>query len=383
MVSRGDLKLLLPRQLRLLPADLAAVVGLTLCAVVAVFVPWVNETPLRIIVGLPFVLFLPGYAFIAALFPEAGESPVSVDEDDSAIDRSGGSDIEDGEIETTSAIMDSDDRSGIDGIERVALAFGTSIAIVPLLGLGLNFTPWGIRLTPIMITVAGFTLGATAVAARRRWTLPVDERFSVPYQEWIESGRNELLEPETRLDGALNVLLVASVWLAVGSVAYAVAVPPQGEQFSEFYLLTEDEDGELVADGYPTDFVRGESASVVVGIGNNEYEQTNYTIVIELQDVEAVNGTNVSEGEPLNSTNETQVVDRERLGMLSTTVNHNETWQESHELRPTLTGENLRVQYLLYRGTPPAEPTRENAYRSLHLWVDVFETESEREAAQA
>jgi uncharacterized membrane protein len=184
------------------------------------------------------------------------------------------------------------------------------------------------------------------------------------------------------MDGALNVLLVASVLLAVSSVAYAVAVPPQGEQFSEFYLLTEDEDGELVADGYPTDFVRGESASVVIGIGNNEYEQTNYTVVVELQEVAAVNGTNVSEGQPLNSTNETQVVDRERLGMVSATVGHNETWQQSHELTPRLTGENLRVQYLLYRGEPPAKPTRENAYRSLHLWVDVFAAESELETAQ-
>lgn len=382
MVSRGDLWLLLPRQLRLLPADLAAVVAVTLCTLLAVFVPWLNETPLRIVVGLPFVLFLPGYAFIAALFPEAGESPVDADapKDEADPDPS--------EAETVDADdaaggpVGSDDRSGIDGIERVALAFGTSIAIVPLLGLGLNFTPWGIRLTPIMVTVAGFTLAATAVAARRRWALPVDERFSVPYQEWIESGRSELLEPETRMDGVLNVLLVASVLLAVGSVAYAVAVPPQGEQFSEFYLLTEDEDGELVADGYPTDFVRGESASVVAGIGNNEYERTNYTVVIELQEVEAVNGTNVSEGEPLNSTNETPVVDRQRLGKLSATLEHNETWQQSHELTPTMTGENLRVQYLLYRGDPPVEPTRENAYRSLHLWVDVFETEADREAAQ-
>jgi uncharacterized membrane protein len=377
MTSRGDFRLLLPRQLRLLPADLAAVVVLTLLTAATVFVPWVNETPLRIVFGLPFVLFLPGYAFIAALFPEAGESPV--DEEDAIGHSADG--IVDVEAETNES-EDNSDRSGIDGIERVALAFGTSIAIVPLLGLVLNFTPWGIRLTPIMVTVAGFTLGATAVAARRRWALPVEERFSVPYREWIDSGRSELLEPETRMDGALNVLLVASVLLAVSSVAYAVAVPPQGEQFSEFYLLTEDEDGELVADGYPTDFVRGESASVVIGIGNNEYEQTNYTVVVELQEVAAVNGTNVSEGQPLNSTNETQVVDRERLGMVSATVGHNETWQQSHELTPRLTGENLRVQYLLYRGEPPAKPTRENAYRSLHLWVDVFAAESELETAQ-
>jgi uncharacterized membrane protein len=378
MTSRGDFRLLLPRQLRLLPADLAAVVVLTLLTAATVFVPWVNETPLRIVFGLPFVLFLPGYAFIAALFPEAGESPV--DEEDAIGHSADG--IVDVEAETNES-EDNSDRSGIDGIERVALAFGTSIAIVPLLGLVLNFTPWGIRLTPIMVTVAGFTLGATAVAARRRWALPVDERFSVPYREWIDSGRSELFEPETRLDGALNVLLVVSVLLAVSSVAYAVAVPPQGEQFSEFYLLTENEDGELVADGYPSTFVRGESASVVVGIGNNEYESTNYTVVVELQRVEAVDGGNLTANGTANATTELRVVDRERLGELSAQLEHNETWQDTHELQPTMTGQNLRVQYLLYRGEPPAEPTRDNAYRSLHLWVDVFETESERAAAQA
>jgi len=67
-----------------------------------------------------------------------------------------------------------------------------------------------------------------------------------------------------------------------------VDVQPQKEQFSEFYLLTEDRDGGLIADRYPTDFVRRKSASVVVGIGN-EYEQTKYTIV-ELQEVKGVEG---------------------------------------------------------------------------------------------
>jgi uncharacterized membrane protein len=379
MTSRGDFRLLLPRQLRLLPADLAAVVVLTLLTAATVFVPWVNETPLRIVFGLPFVLFLPGYAFIAALFPESGESPV--DEEDAIGNSADG--IVDVEAETDES-EDNGDRSGIDGIERVALAFGTSIAIVPLLGLVLNFTPWGIRLTPIMVTVAGFTLGATAVAARRRRALPVDERFSVPYQSWIESGRSELLEPETRMDGALNILLVASVLLAVGSVAYAVAVPPQGEQFSEFYLLTEDDDGELVADGYPTEFVRGESVPVIIGIGNQEYESTDYSVVVELQEVESINASNeTADSRPLNNSTEIRVVDREPLGQLSASLEHNETWQQRHELRPTMTGENLRVQYLLYRGDPPAEPTQENAYRSLHLWVDVFENDAAREAAQS
>jgi hypothetical protein len=36
-----------------------------------------------------------------------------------------------------------------------------------------------------------------------------------------------------------------------------------------------------------------------------------------------------------------------------------------------MTGERLRLTYLLYRGAPPQTPTTDNAYRELHLWVNV------------
>jgi uncharacterized membrane protein len=38
---------------------------------------------------------------------------------------------------------------------------------------------------------------------------------------------------------------------------------------------------------------------------------------------------------------------------------------------PTLTGQRLRLAYLLYRGSPPPDPTVENAYREVHLWINV------------
>ena len=366
--DRIDLRLLLPEQLRRLPADLAAVVVLTLLTIGAVSLPGIRETSIRILLGLPFVLFLPGYAFIAALFPEAGDSPERPSE---ATESIGNATQPPASDDPPTGDGDDAQRSGIDGIERVALAFGTSIAIVPLIGLVLNFTPWGIRLAPIVISVSGFTLIASGVAARRRWALPAEERFVVPYQEWITTGRTEIFEPESQVDAALNVLLVLSVLLAVGSVGYAVAVPPQGEQFTEFYLLTEDDDGELVADNYPTTFVQGESQSVIVGIGNNEYEPTNYTVVVQLQEVETVTRTNVTAANESTVGNETRVLNREQVDRFSAQVAHNETRQQRRPVTPTITGENLRLQYLLYTDEVPAEPTAENAYRSLHLWVAV------------
>nr|WP_245683217.1 DUF1616 domain-containing protein [Halovenus aranensis] len=348
----SELWLLVPAQLRQLPADLAAVLILVVATCLSVLVPVLNETPLRAPLGLAFVLFLPGYAFIAALFPESGMPPTATE--------SGDDDERDTAEEMTGSTT-GDDR-GIDGIERVALSFGLSIAIVPLIGLILNFTPWGIRLIPVLLSVAGFTLIATAIATLRRRSLPADERFRVPYRQWLAAGQEELFDPETRLDGALNVLLVASILLAVGAVGYAVVVPPAGEQFTELYLLTEDDENELVAAEYPTEFVRGEAQPVVVGVGNHENEQLSYTVVVQLQSVET-------------SGNETIVRERTELDRLSSPpIVDNETWQTTHNIVPTRTGERLRVQYLLYTEPPPAEPTRENAHRSVHLWINVTES---------
>ncbi|GCF12111.1 hypothetical protein Harman_00460 [Haloarcula mannanilytica] len=328
-------KLLLPRQLRYLPADLAGVIGVVLLTNLAALLPILSETPVRIVVGLVFVLFIPGYAFIAALFPEDGSGPTA-----------------DGEADTNS------EADGIDGIERVALSFGLSIALVPLVGLVLNFTPWGIRLLPILVSLSGLTLVLTAVAAVRRWALPPEEQFHVPYRTWLSAGREELFSPASRTDAALNVLLVLSILLAAASVGYAVTVPKDGERFSEFYLLTETDDGELVADNYRTEFQQGESGSLIVGIGNQEHERTEYTVIAELQRVERVG-------------NETRVQERTELRRFQPTLGHNETWHGQHEVTPGMTGEGLRLQYLLYRGAPPETVNQSTAYREVHLWVNV------------
>lgn len=330
------------RGIRTLPADLAVVVAVVILADVVTLAPVIRETPLRLVLGLPFVLFIPGYAFVAALFPEAGEGPVAdrgvvTEADGEPVDQTG-------------------DR-GIDGIERVALSFGLSIAVVPLIGLILNFTPWGIRLMPILASLSAFTLAAVVLAAARRQELPEEDRFTVPYREWAGAGQAELFEPDSRADAGLNVLLVLSILLATSSVGYAVLVPQQGESFSEFYLLTED-GTELEADDYPTEFTMGESRSLVVGVSNQEHEPTNYSVVVQLQQVRI-------EG------NSTTVRRDDQLRAFDLRLAHNETWHRSHTIEPTFAGNDLRLTYFLYRGTPPSNPTVENAYRELHLWVNV------------
>ena len=102
-----------------IPKDLIVIALWMLLAVLSIYVPVINETFIRVIFTVPVILFIPGYVLIAALFPE---------------------------------------KKSIDGIERFALSVGLSIAVVPLIGLVLNYTPFGIRLNPIVISLVIFTL---------------------------------------------------------------------------------------------------------------------------------------------------------------------------------------------------------------------------------
>lgn len=331
---------LLPPQLRSLPADLAAVLGITLLTDLVVLLPIVRDTSLRVVLGLPFILFLPGYAFVAALFPDRGPNRGSKRTEGPSSGRISG-------------------RRGIDYIERIALSFGLSIATVPLLGLGLNYTPWGIRVAPILLTVSLFTLVMAAIAVHRRNELPPEDRFRVPYNRWASSLRSDVFDPETRTDAAVNLLLVVSIVLAVASVGYALTVPDQGEAFTEFYLLTETEDGELVASGYPTEFAPGESKPVVIGIGNREHEPTAYTIVVKLERVRFGNNTT--------TVHESRELDRFRTPRIAS----NETWERRYTITPSLVGNRLRLVFLLYIDSAPQTATIENAYRETHLWINV------------
>ena len=109
--------------------DLIFIVAFVIVSVVIITVPPLNATPIRAVVGFPLVLFLPGYSLVSALFPRSDE---------------------------------------LDGIERIALSVGLSICIVVFIGLALNYTPWGIRLGPILLALSSFTLIMTGVSAVRR-----------------------------------------------------------------------------------------------------------------------------------------------------------------------------------------------------------------------
>ena len=101
----------------------------------------------RHVLGAIFVLWLPGYAFIKALFPQ--------------------------NLPFTHNLAHSlgTSEKNLDAIERTALSMGMSIALTPLVGLLLNYTPWGIRQTPIVLSLLALTtIFATAAIIREQQT---------------------------------------------------------------------------------------------------------------------------------------------------------------------------------------------------------------------
>ena len=85
--------------------------------------------PIRYLLGAVSVLFMPGYSIVEALYPRGDE---------------------------------------LAPLERLALSIGLSLAVVPLVGLILNYTPWGIRLIPIVISNTALTIALLTVAALRK-----------------------------------------------------------------------------------------------------------------------------------------------------------------------------------------------------------------------
>jgi uncharacterized membrane protein len=322
-------------------ADLVVVVVLALAATAATLLPFLADTPLRAVLGFAFVLFAPGYALVAALFPRratAGrgkESAPGGREDDSA----------------------ATGRDAPGGPARAALGVLSSVVLAAVLGGALSLTV-GLGPASAVITLAVATFLCAGVAARRRRALPPEERFVVPVRSWTAGTRAALTEPETRGDAALNVLLAVAVVVSVGGVAYATAVPGDRERFTDFYLLAEDADGDLVAAGYPTEFAAGEPRSQYVGLTNREGETVSYTVLVQIQRVTVTNDS-------------VRVREREELRRFTTEVADGEGWRRNHTVAPTITGDRLRLTYLLYRGAPPAEPTVENAYEHAYTWVNV------------
>jgi uncharacterized membrane protein len=210
--------------------DLIAIWLATIALLVAILLA--PNNPARIVLGLPFVLFFPGYVLIAALYPR---------------------------------------RSDLDGVERVALSLGLSLAVVPLIGLVLNYTPWGIRLTPILVSLALFITVCSVAAVRQRMRHSAAERFAGDIRPLLQAVKSLPWVSLALALGVIGVLLFAGFRFGV------LGGSRVGEPFTEFYVLGPS--GK--AEGYPRRLMVGEPGSVIVGVINHEGHTAHYRMEVQ------------------------------------------------------------------------------------------------------
>ena len=272
------------------PKELLLLNAVTVLLVLAIIL--LPSSALRFILGVPFLLFAPGYALIAALFPR---------------------------------------KKQIDTLERIAYSLGFSVATVALIGLALNYTPWGVRLYPVLISIAFFVLAMSAIAWYQWYRLPETERFQVTWRVTVP------WKAEKGIDRTLSITLFAVIVIALGAFLYGILTPGVGEKFTEFYILG----AEGKAADYPKELTVGKSDSVTVGLINREQTTARYKVMVTL------------DGEKIGETGEVP-------------LNHDEKWEQVVAFTPQKTGADLKLEFLLFR-----DGGAEVYQKPLHLWVTV------------
>lgn len=281
-----------------LSADLVAILLSTFVILILILLPSINHSVFRLVLGSLIVIFSPGYALTAALFPKKGE---------------------------------------LSSIERITLAFGLSIAIVPLLAFVLGYSV-GITLEPIVGVLTLFILTCSIAGILRRSTLALDARFTV---EWNGLHRVMQLFPKGQRprDRMMGALVVASLLFSTSVVAYAVITPNPGDRFTEFYILNSNG----TAGGYPKQFSLANRTPIIVGLVNHEGSAVTYDLVI------TQNGTQPS------------TLYSEQL-----TLNDSSQLEKTIYLKPVQAGNNVEFKFQLFKSGDHSAP-----YRETHLFANV------------
>jgi uncharacterized membrane protein len=185
----------------------------------------------RVLLGLVYVLLVPGYLLQCLLFPRGDH---------------------------------------LDALERFAFSLGLSIALIPPLAFILDYAEVGINLRSIAIsgTLYCGLVGLLAWYQRRR--VPPAQRFhwsleADPVGWW--ASQPPLVRMLYRALGALLAVIV------IAGVAILV-LPRPATLFTEFYMLGE----QGQADTFPIEITVGEEANVIIGITNREGRFIRYRV---------------------------------------------------------------------------------------------------------
>ncbi len=314
--------------------DLITVVILALLSVIFILIWPFNATPLRIIFALLLIFFIPGYAFISAMFPKRGE---------------------------------------IGLIERFTLSVGFSIAIMVFDGFAVSMTRWLFRPNSISISLFLLTVIFATIAYLARRRLHESEQYTFSLKAFIQSIKSDEddIDPEGymefedkqrfsvkkrakiaskrkketssaikvervphEIEKALIIALVGSIIIASGMLVYA-KLTQEKETFTALYIIGEG--GK--AENYPTNASLGSPITVTVGIENYELTDVNYILQMRL--------------------------DGNVLQEISVPIKDGEKWMDNLTYTPTQVRQGRsKLEFVIYK-----EKVEGNHYRSVHLYI--------------
>lgn len=309
-----------------LPVDII-LLGLYLVVSSPVLLLSTNTELLSRFIGLPLAVFVPGYTIISTLFPTSAKSQHRHRTSPGQISLS----------------------------ERFVFSLGASIAVLPPIGIVLSSL--GVPLTrgPVVSSLLVVSVVGLLTSGIRRHQFPLAEQFTFPVYRLPKRIQSIVLGSNSRLLHAANTLLIIAVVLAVAALFIGVLVPNSASTYTELAIMTENETGSYVMGDYDRALFN-ESRSLYVSISNKEERPVNYTVVVVSHTV--------------NESDEVVAGTGNEITRLHQTVQPGDRWYGEVDYTPETRDGNTRLMYLLYKESPPTEPTASSAYRYTYLWVN-------------
>jgi len=247
---------------------LKVLVGIILFTILLFLTAYVFVVPvLRVILGVSFLLFVPGFVLITALVPNRRSMSTTV---------------------------------------RITLSLVLSIVVNGADGLLLNYLPYGITLSSVVISLTVFVLVLSSIAIIRQLALSPDDRPSLDFHFQSSKPTPGLLNT------SLIIVMILVLAGALASGVYFSTAPKGGEAYTQFYLMQQGNGALYTLSGSTNNVV-----TFTVGITNNEGVPVNYGILAlvngaisrEIDSIELSNGEKWSDTLALtiNSAIQTQV----------------------------------------------------------------------------
>jgi uncharacterized membrane protein len=291
---------------------------------------------IRMILGVPFLLFIPGYLFLLCITPNHSKP------------------------------------SEIDFIHKIGMSIGLSIALVALNGIFLFYTPFGFHLESIVSSLIILVI-LLGIIALYRW------RKTRQQKQIIITFNTFSFKSKSRLDQFLLILLIFAVTLTITTAGFISLLPIKQETFTEFYILGES--GKTTS--YPKTLTIGENANVKLGLINHEHKTVDYTIEIWLVNQTITYNNSTQELDPIY--HEMWFLDKLMITLPHFTSDKDILWQPQWEYLYTFnynqTGQ-YTLMFLLFTSPAPdydrlhnyqdiAATEIQNAYANLYIWLNI------------